>query len=124
MTFGNKEARDIELTAASERYFDIKNLRIAIGRPFTGEENRSGVPVAVLGDAVAKDAEFDADQKRPLADAAAELTEAAALYRADREKLLASVQRFGRKYGAALPDATAAVRKLAQQAGPVPVQPP
>jgi len=54
VTFGNKEARDIELTAASERYFDIKNLRIAIGRPFTGEENRSGVPVAVLGDAVAK----------------------------------------------------------------------
>src|SRR5438093_4497896 len=38
VTFGNKEARDIELTAASERYFDIKNLDIAIGRPFTGEE--------------------------------------------------------------------------------------
>jgi len=54
VTFGNKEARDIELTAASERYFDIKNLDIAIGRPFTGEENRSGVPVAVLGDAVSK----------------------------------------------------------------------
>jgi putative ABC transport system permease protein len=54
VTFGNKEARDIELTAASERYFDIKNLRIAIGRPFTSEENRSGVPVAVLGDAVAR----------------------------------------------------------------------
>src|SRR5213079_432236 len=41
-------------TTASERYFDIKNLRIAIGRPFTAQENRSGVPVAVLGDAVAK----------------------------------------------------------------------
>jgi putative ABC transport system permease protein len=54
VTFGNKEARDIDLTAASERYFDIKNLDIAVGRPFTGEENRSGVPVAVLGDAVAK----------------------------------------------------------------------
>src|SRR5262249_57918245 len=26
----------------------------AIGRPFTGEENRSGAPVAVLGEAVAK----------------------------------------------------------------------
>src|SRR4030088_879781 len=25
VTFGNKEARDIDLTAASERYFDIKN---------------------------------------------------------------------------------------------------
>jgi putative ABC transport system permease protein len=54
VTFGNKEARDIDLTAASERYFDIKNLDISVGRPFTGEENRSGVPVAVLGDAVAK----------------------------------------------------------------------
>jgi len=54
VTFANKEARDIELTAASERYFDIKNLDIVIGRPFTGEENRSGVPVAVLGDAVSK----------------------------------------------------------------------
>ena len=54
VTFGNKEARDIELTAASERYFEIRNLRIATGRPFTSQENRSGVPVAVLGDAVAK----------------------------------------------------------------------
>src|SRR5213592_842511 len=54
VSFGNKEARDIELTTASERYLDIKNLRIATGRPFTGEENRSGAPVAVLGDAVAK----------------------------------------------------------------------
>jgi putative ABC transport system permease protein len=54
VSFANKEARDIELTAASERYFDIKNLRIEFGRAFTGEENRSGVPVAVLGEAVAK----------------------------------------------------------------------
>ena len=54
VSYANKEARDIELTAASERYFDIKNLNIALGRPFTGEENRSGAPVAVLGEAVAK----------------------------------------------------------------------
>ncbi len=54
VSFGSKEARDVELTAASERYFDIKNLRIETGRAFTGEENRSGVPVAVLGEAVAK----------------------------------------------------------------------
>jgi len=54
VSFANKEARDIDLTAASERYFDIKNLRIAVGRAFTGQENRSGVPVAVLGDAVAQ----------------------------------------------------------------------
>src|SRR5213596_1911002 len=54
VSYGNKEARDIELTTASERYFDIKNLGIALGRPFTGEENRTGAPVAVLGEAVAK----------------------------------------------------------------------
>jgi putative ABC transport system permease protein len=52
--FGGKEARDIELTAASERYFDIKNLRLGLGRAFTAQENRSGAPVAVLGAAVAK----------------------------------------------------------------------
>jgi len=52
VSYSNKEARDIELTAASERYFDIKNLNIELGRPFTGEENRSGAPVVVLGDAV------------------------------------------------------------------------
>ena len=54
VSYANKEARDIELTAASERYFDIKNLRIETGRAFTSEENRSGVPVAVLGYAVAQ----------------------------------------------------------------------
>jgi len=54
VSYNNKEARDIELTAASERYFDIKNLKIAAGRPFTAEENRSGAPIVVLGDAVAK----------------------------------------------------------------------
>src|SRR5467141_1531001 len=52
--YGGKEARDIQLVAASERYFEIKNLRIAIGRPFTAQENRSGVPVAVLREGVAK----------------------------------------------------------------------
>src|ERR1043166_4628031 len=52
--YSGKEARDIELTAASERYFDIKNLRLATGRAFTSQENRSGAAVVVLGDAVAQ----------------------------------------------------------------------
>src|SRR5437660_10223158 len=52
--YGGKEARDIQLTTASERYFDIKNLRIALGRPFTAKENRTVVPVAYLVAAVAK----------------------------------------------------------------------
>src|SRR6266704_1711023 len=54
VSYRDKQARDIELTAASERYFDIKNLRLALGRAFTAQENRSGAPVVVLGDAVAQ----------------------------------------------------------------------
>src|SRR5438105_14755433 len=54
VSFANKEARDIDLTAASERYFEIKNLRIAVGRASTGHENRSAARVAVLGGAVAQ----------------------------------------------------------------------
>src|SRR5205807_1349179 len=54
VSYRDKQARDIELTAASERYFEIKNLRLATGRAFTAQENRSGAAVAVLGDAVAQ----------------------------------------------------------------------
>src|SRR5437867_2912034 len=54
VSYRDKQARDIELTTASERYFDIKNLRLATGRAFTAQENRSGAAVAVLGDAVAQ----------------------------------------------------------------------
>ncbi len=50
----SKKMLDVEVTAASERYFDIKNLRIAEGRPFTTQEARSGEPVIVLGDEVAQ----------------------------------------------------------------------
>src|SRR2546429_391830 len=57
VSYANKEARDIELTTASERYFDIKNLRIAIGRPFTGEENRSGAVLFAGERAADRDAE-------------------------------------------------------------------
>src|SRR5919197_5050329 len=54
VSYRDKQARDIELTAASERYFDIKNLRLAVGRAFTSQENRSGAAVVVLGDAVSQ----------------------------------------------------------------------
>ncbi|MGH7606171.1 MAG: ABC transporter permease, partial [Gemmatimonadales bacterium] len=46
---GGKQVLDVAVTGATERYFDIKNLRIANGRPFTAQEVRSGVPVVVLG---------------------------------------------------------------------------
>src|SRR6184192_4762682 len=54
VSYRDKQARDIELTAASERYFDIKNLRSTNSRCATAQENRSGATVAVLGDAVAQ----------------------------------------------------------------------
>ena len=46
---GGKKVLDVQVTGATERYFDIKNLRIANGRPFTAQEVRAGVPVVVLG---------------------------------------------------------------------------
>jgi putative ABC transport system permease protein len=51
---GGKKALDVEVTGATERYFDIKNLRIATGRAFTAQEVRSGVPVVVLGEEIAQ----------------------------------------------------------------------
>jgi len=56
-----------------------------------------------LADAVAKDAELDAVKKRSLADAWTELREAATLYEEDRERLLANLSAFGRKYANSLP---------------------
>src|SRR5256885_15137535 len=44
-----KKMLDVQLIAATERYFDIKNLRIPAGRAFTTQEARSGAPVIVLG---------------------------------------------------------------------------
>ena len=46
---GRRQATGIEVTAATEQYFDIRSLKIEMGRPFTAEEARGGVPVAVLG---------------------------------------------------------------------------
>jgi putative ABC transport system permease protein len=50
---GAKKVLGVNITGATERYFDIKNLRIANGRAFTAQEVRSGVPVIVLGEEVA-----------------------------------------------------------------------
>ena len=47
---GGKKVLDVQVTGATERYFDIKNLKIANGRAFTAQEVRSGVPVIVLGE--------------------------------------------------------------------------
>ncbi|MGH7341935.1 MAG: N-6 DNA methylase, partial [Candidatus Rokuibacteriota bacterium] len=56
-----------------------------------------------LAKAVAKHAELDAEKRQSLADAAAELREAATLYEADRERLLASLRAFGQRHTKTLP---------------------
>jgi putative ABC transport system permease protein len=47
--YNGKVAKDITLEGTTERYFEIMNLNIAVGRPFTAEESKAGVTVVVLG---------------------------------------------------------------------------
>jgi type I restriction enzyme M protein len=54
---------------------------------------------------VAKHDDLDADKKKALADAAAELNEAGKPYETDHAKLLAALDGFGKCYGKALPAA-------------------
>ena len=49
-----KEVRDADVTGATERYFEIKNLTIEQGRAFSAQEARRGVPVVVIGSEVAE----------------------------------------------------------------------
>ena len=46
---GKRTAKDVQVTAATEFYFDIRSLTIEQGRAFTGQEVQAGVPVLVLG---------------------------------------------------------------------------
>src|SRR5436189_1777935 len=46
---GRKQAKDVQVTAATELYFDIRSLRVEQGRAFTAQEVEAGVPVLVLG---------------------------------------------------------------------------
>jgi putative ABC transport system permease protein len=49
LEYRGKVARDIEVTAATERYFEVKDLPIAMGRAFSAQEVRAGAPVLVIG---------------------------------------------------------------------------
>src|SRR5213078_2962102 len=49
LTAGRRQAKDVQVTAATELYFDIRALVIAEGRAFTGQEVEAGLPVLVLG---------------------------------------------------------------------------
>src|SRR2546429_1978922 len=46
--YNGKVAKDITLEGATERYFDIMNLTIGDGRPFTPQESKAGTTVVVL----------------------------------------------------------------------------
>ncbi|HEX4601985.1 MAG TPA: ABC transporter permease [Gemmatimonadales bacterium] len=47
--YNGKVAKDITFEGATERYFDIMNLKIADGRAFTPQESKAGMTVVVLG---------------------------------------------------------------------------
>ncbi|HEY7194721.1 MAG TPA: ABC transporter permease [Gemmatimonadales bacterium] len=49
LTAGRLTVKDVQVTAATELYFDIRSLAIAEGRAFTAQEVQAGVPVLVLG---------------------------------------------------------------------------
>ncbi len=49
LSYGGKQAKDIELMGTEPSYFEIKNVEIGSGRIFTPQEVRAGVPVVVIG---------------------------------------------------------------------------
>jgi len=54
LTAGRKQAKDVQVTAATEPFFDIRSLRIEEGRAFTPREVQTGVAVLVLGHELAE----------------------------------------------------------------------
>jgi putative ABC transport system permease protein len=51
---GGRRALDVQVYGATERYFEIKNMRIPDGRAFTAQEVRSGMQIVVLGHEIAE----------------------------------------------------------------------
>ena len=47
--YGLKKVSQVSLNGATTQYFDIRNIRIEEGRPFTTQEDKAGVSVVVLG---------------------------------------------------------------------------
>jgi len=47
--YGNKTAKQVSLQGATERYFEIRNIKIEEGRAFTPQEARAGATVLVMG---------------------------------------------------------------------------
>jgi putative ABC transport system permease protein len=46
---GRNSIKDVQVTAATDRYFEIRSLTIQDGRAFTPQEVQAGMPVLVLG---------------------------------------------------------------------------
>jgi putative ABC transport system permease protein len=46
---GRRQVKDVQVTAATELYFEIRSLELERGRAFTAQEVQAGVPVLVLG---------------------------------------------------------------------------
>jgi len=53
LTAGRRQVKDVAVTAATDLYFDIRSLALERGRAFTAQEVEAGVPVLVLGHALA-----------------------------------------------------------------------
>ena len=49
LSAGRREVKDVQVTAATDLYFEIRSLVIENGRAFTAQEVQSGIPVLVLG---------------------------------------------------------------------------
>ena len=49
LTAGRRQAKDVQVTAATALYFDIRALVIEEGRAFTAQEVEAGLPLLVLG---------------------------------------------------------------------------
>jgi putative ABC transport system permease protein len=46
---GTRKVSQVSLNGASTQYFDIRNIKIAEGRPFSAQEDKAGATVVVLG---------------------------------------------------------------------------
>src|SRR6266545_1116055 len=54
LTAGRRQAKDVQVTAATELYFEIRSLVIEQGRAFTSQEVQAAIPVVVLGHELAE----------------------------------------------------------------------
>ena len=49
LSAGRREVKDVQITAATDLYFEIRSLGLLHGRAFTAQEVQAGAPVLVLG---------------------------------------------------------------------------